>query len=39
MNLKITTQDDFKMAEVLVECAAAGQGLKSLHPFADERFL
>lgn len=39
MNIKITTQQDFKMAEALVDALPKDKGLKSLHPFADERFL
>lgn len=39
MNIKITTQQDFKMAEALVGALPNDKGLKSLHPFADERFL
>lgn len=36
MNIKITVPDDFKMAEALLDCLPKEQGLKSLHPFADE---
>jgi 2-C-methyl-D-erythritol 4-phosphate cytidylyltransferase len=39
MNIKITTQADFKMAEALVDALPPEKSLKSLHPFADERFL
>lgn len=39
MNLKITTQEDFKMAEALCESLPREKTLGSLHPFADERFL
>jgi len=39
MNIKITTQSDFKMAEALIDALPADKSLKSLHPFADERFL
>lgn len=39
MNLKITTPEDFKMAEALVDALPPEKSLKSLHPFADERFL
>lgn len=39
MNLKITTQDDFRMAEALLDVLPKEKSLKSLHPFADERFL
>ena len=38
MNIKITTFADFKMAEALVNALPKKQGLKSLHPFADDRF-
>lgn len=39
MNLKITTQEDFRMAEALSESLPKEKTLGSLHPFADERFL
>src|SRR5690606_35616418 len=39
MNIKITTQADFKMSEALVNALPAEKSLESLHPFADERFL
>lgn len=39
MNLKITTRADFEMAEALVDALPPEKSLKSLHPFADERFL
>lgn len=39
MNLKITTQDDFRMAEVLLDALPREKSLGALHPFADERFL
>jgi 2-C-methyl-D-erythritol 4-phosphate cytidylyltransferase len=39
MNIKITTQQDFKLAEALIDALPKDKGLKSLHPFADERFL
>ncbi|OAI53920.1 2-C-methyl-D-erythritol 4-phosphate cytidylyltransferase [Planctomyces sp. SCGC AG-212-M04] len=39
MNLKITTQEDFKMAEALVELLPREKTLGQLHPFADERFI
>lgn len=39
MNLKITTQDDFKMAEALVDALPPEKSLGALHPFSDERFL
>ena len=38
MNLKITTGEDFKMAEALLDALPKEKGLRSLHPFADERF-
>ncbi len=37
MNLKITTQEDFRMAEVLLDAIPRKDGLRPLHPFADER--
>lgn len=36
MNLKITTFDDFKMAEVLLGILPTEKKLNALHPFADE---
>lgn len=39
MNLKITTQEDFRMAEALCDSLPKERTLGSLHPFADERFL
>ncbi|MEX0728200.1 MAG: 2-C-methyl-D-erythritol 4-phosphate cytidylyltransferase [Planctomycetaceae bacterium] len=41
MNIKITTSDDFRMAESLVNALPKAKGLRALHPFADEepRFL
>jgi 2-C-methyl-D-erythritol 4-phosphate cytidylyltransferase len=38
LNIKITTQEDFKMAEALLGALPQEKGLRSLHPFADERF-
>jgi 2-C-methyl-D-erythritol 4-phosphate cytidylyltransferase len=38
MNLKITTPEDFKLAELFVNALPRDQGLKNLHPFADENF-
>lgn len=38
LNLKITTQEDFKMAESLLGALPPEKTLRSLHPFADERF-
>jgi 2-C-methyl-D-erythritol 4-phosphate cytidylyltransferase len=37
MNIKITTRDDFRMAEALVDALPKPQ-LRQLHPFEDERF-
>jgi len=34
MNMKITTQEDFRMAEALLHTLPAEKSLKSLHPFA-----
>lgn len=39
LNLKITTQEDFKMAEALVDSLPREKTLGQLHPFADERFI
>ncbi|REJ73034.1 MAG: 2-C-methyl-D-erythritol 4-phosphate cytidylyltransferase [Planctomycetota bacterium] len=39
MNIKITTQGDFKMAEALVNALPQEKPLGGLHPFANERFL
>ena len=36
MNIKITTADDFKMAQSLVGALPKAQSLGSLHPFANE---
>jgi 2-C-methyl-D-erythritol 4-phosphate cytidylyltransferase len=36
LNLKITTQDDFRMAEVLLDVLPKEKNLGALHPFADE---
>jgi 2-C-methyl-D-erythritol 4-phosphate cytidylyltransferase len=38
MNIKITTRDDFRMAEALLD-ALPRPTLRQLHPFEDERFL
>ncbi|HUG91597.1 MAG TPA: 2-C-methyl-D-erythritol 4-phosphate cytidylyltransferase [Planctomycetaceae bacterium] len=38
MNIKITSRDDFRMAEALLD-ALPRPKLRSLHPFEDERFL
>ena len=39
LNLKITTQEDFKMAEHLVDALPREKTLGQLHPFADEKFI
>lgn len=39
LNIKITTQADFRMAESLVGALPKDEGGRSLHPFADDRFL
>lgn len=39
LNIKITTQEDFRMAEALLGALPQETSLRSLHPFADERFL
>jgi len=36
-NLKITTAEDLRIAEALVDALPKDQPLRSLHPFADER--
>lgn len=36
MNFKITTADDFRMAEVVINVLPKPRGLRGLHPFADE---
>jgi 2-C-methyl-D-erythritol 4-phosphate cytidylyltransferase len=38
LNIKITTQEDFKMAEALLGVLPQEKSLRALHPFADERF-
>lgn len=38
LNIKITDQDDFRMAEFLLDALPKEKGLGLLHPFADERF-
>lgn len=38
MNIKITTNEDFRLAELFVNAIPKPGGLKSLHPFADELF-
>ena len=37
MNIKITTKADFELAETLLDALPADGGLKSLHPFSDDR--
>ncbi|MCA9061265.1 MAG: 2-C-methyl-D-erythritol 4-phosphate cytidylyltransferase [Planctomycetaceae bacterium] len=37
-NIKLTTADDFRLAEKLLDLLPAGKGLGSLHPFEDDRF-
>ena len=39
INLKITTGEDFRLAEQLINALPKTRGTKSLHPFDDERFL
>lgn len=36
INIKITTHDDFRMAEALINVVPQEKGLRALHPFADE---
>jgi 2-C-methyl-D-erythritol 4-phosphate cytidylyltransferase len=36
MNLKITTPEDFKMAEALVDALPKDDLFRPLHPFADD---
>jgi 2-C-methyl-D-erythritol 4-phosphate cytidylyltransferase len=36
MNFKITTPDDFRMAEAVLDVLPKPKGLRALHPFADE---
>ena len=38
MNIKITTGDDFQLAEALLDAMSSGSAAKDLHPFSDERF-
>lgn len=38
MNIKITTNDDFRMAELYVNALPKSGGIAALHPFADELF-
>ena len=37
MNIKITTNDDFDLAKLFIKALPKAAGLKSLHPFADDR--
>lgn len=37
MNFKITTADDFRMAEAVLDALPKLRGLRAIHPFADER--
>jgi 2-C-methyl-D-erythritol 4-phosphate cytidylyltransferase len=41
LNIKITTQQDFRLAEAALDALPKPKGLRALHPFADEepRFL
>jgi 2-C-methyl-D-erythritol 4-phosphate cytidylyltransferase len=39
LNIKITSQEDFRMAEALQGALPKEQPLGTLHPFADDRFL
>lgn len=39
LNFKITTDSDFRLAEVALDALPKPKGIRSLHPFADERFL
>lgn len=36
LNIKITTNDDFRLAEVALDALPKPKGLRALHPFADE---
>ncbi|MEZ6061621.1 MAG: 2-C-methyl-D-erythritol 4-phosphate cytidylyltransferase [Planctomycetaceae bacterium] len=38
MNIKITTADDFRAAEALLDALPRPKNLRDLHPFADDRF-
>ncbi|MEO2014571.1 MAG: 2-C-methyl-D-erythritol 4-phosphate cytidylyltransferase [Fuerstiella sp.] len=38
MNIKITTKEDFQLAEALLETMPAADGPEDLPPFSDERF-
>ena len=37
MNIKITTNDDFRMAESLLSALPKDKAFRRLHPFADEQ--
>lgn len=39
MNIKITTREDFRLAELFVNALPKPRSLGSLHPFDDERFV
>lgn len=38
MNIKITTNEDFRLAELFLNALPKSGGINALHPFADERF-
>ena len=38
MNIKITTNEDFRMAELYLNAMPKSGGIAALHPFADDRF-
>jgi 2-C-methyl-D-erythritol 4-phosphate cytidylyltransferase len=38
MNIKITTGDDFHLAEALLDSMSTNSARKDLHPFSDDRF-
>jgi 2-C-methyl-D-erythritol 4-phosphate cytidylyltransferase len=38
MNIKITTNDDFRMAELYLNALPKSGGVAALHPFADDMF-
>ncbi len=38
MNIKITTNEDFKLAELYLNALPKPGGLRALHPFSDDRF-
>lgn len=39
LNIKITSQEDFRIAEAVCDLLPREKSLDALHPFADERFL